>query len=138
MGFFSTLFGGRTRRHEVAANLPGPGEYNLKAVGTSKYQSALDEICGGKTDEGQERKVRAVLFHEDDNPHDKNAVRVDIEGRTVGHLSRSDARNYRKQLSALGHPSITAACSAMIVGGWDRGHGDAGDYGVRLDLPTKT
>ena len=128
--------GGRIQSLEVAANLPGPGEYNLKVVGTSKYQPALDAICGGKTDEGQELKVRAVLIHEDENPYDKNAIRVDIEGRTIGYLSRGDARSYRKQLSELGHPGITAACSAMIVGGWDDGEGDAGDYGVRLDLPT--
>jgi hypothetical protein len=136
MGFFTNLFG-RNRRNEAAANLPGTGAYNLKVVGTSNYQSALEKICGGKTDEAQELEVRAILIHEEDNPHDKKAIRVDIDGRTVGYLSRNDAREYRKQLSDLGQPGITAACSAMIVGGWDDGDEDVGSYGVRLDLPTK-
>ena len=134
MGLFSWLFG-RNAEPSAVANLPGPGDYALDVVGESNYQSALASICGGRTEDGHNEIVQATLIHEDSNPHDSMAVRVDISGRTVGYLSRENARQYRKQLARAGHPGITATCSAMIVGGWDRGGGDTGHFGVKLDLP---
>jgi hypothetical protein len=76
------------------------------------------------------------LVLDDDNPYDSLAVRVEIRGCIVGHLSRENAREYRRQLKKAGHPALTASCKALIVGGWDRGGGDRGHFGVRLDLPT--
>ncbi len=119
----------------VSGNLPGPGTYEFDIVGESKYQEALESICGGRTEDGAELQTDAVLFLEDTNPHDNMAVRVDIEGQTVGYLSRKDARSYRKQLQQLGHASITCSCNAMIVGGWERSRSDRGHFGVKLDLP---
>lgn len=143
MGLFSWLLGERSqnknqdqKQNKTLANLPGPGTYSADIVGESKHQSTLEAICGGRTDEGHEKVVVATLVHEDDNPYDKKAIRVDIGGRTVGYLSRENARQYRKRLKEAGHPGITATCSAMIVGGWDRGDGDTGHFGVKLDLPT--
>lgn len=81
--------------------------------------------------------VEAVLVHENDNPYDNKAIRIDIQGMTVGYLSRKDARQYRKKLKEAGHPGITAKCFALIVGGWDRGPENRGHFGVRLDLPTE-
>lgn len=135
MGLFSRLFGGRSE-HKPMANLPGPGTYSIDIVGESKYQSALEVICGGRTEESQKKIVEAMLVHEDDNPYDNKAIRVDIQGRTVGYLSRQDARQYRKKLTEAGYPGINATCSAMIVGGWERPGGDKGHFGVKLDLPT--
>lgn len=54
---------------------------------------------------------------------------------TVGYLSRKNAREYRKRLKKAGYQGITATCFAIIVGGWDRGGGDRGHFGVKLDLP---
>jgi hypothetical protein len=118
------------------ANLQGTGTYEYEIVGESHYQDALTRICGGKTYDGHEKIVRARLIHENDNPHDTNAVRVEINDQKVGYLSRDDAKNYRKQLSDAGHQGIDAVCSAMIVGGWEREDGDVGEFGVRLDIPT--
>lgn len=119
----------------VSGNLPGPGTYEFDIVGESKYQKTLESICGGRTEDGAELQTEAVLFLEDTNPHDNMAVRVDIEGQTVGYLSRKDARSYRKQLQHLGHANITCSCNAMIVGGWERSRSDRGHFGVKLDLP---
>ncbi len=119
----------------VSGNLPGPGTYEFDIVGESKYQEALESICGGRTEDGAELQTDAVLFLEDTNPHDNMAVRVDIEGQTVGYLSRKDARSYRNQLQQLGHANITCSCNAMIVGGWERSRSDRGHFGVKLDLP---
>ncbi|MFC2081089.1 hypothetical protein ACFLR8_02645 [Bacteroidota bacterium] len=114
----------------------GPGTYEYEVVGESHYQKELNRICGGRTYEGHEKTVQARLIHDDNNPHDAQAVRIEIEGLTVGHLNRDDARNYRKQLADSGNPGIDAVCSAIIVGGWDRGDGDTGYFGVKLDIPT--
>ena len=120
---------------ELSGSLPGPGTYAFDIVGESNYQKTLEEICGGKTENGVKHLTEATLVLEDSNKFDNMAVRVDIHGQTVGYLSKKDARSYRKQLMALGHPDITCVCKATIVGGWDRAGGDTGHFGVKLDLP---
>ena len=120
---------------EAAAHIQGPGSYEFDVVGESYYQDALERICGGRTKSGVEKKVVAMLVLEDSNPHDKLAVRVDVDGKPVGYLSRDEARQYRKRLQEQGFPELIATCNALIVGGWDRGGGDRGHFGVRLDLP---
>lgn len=114
----------------------GPGTYSVDVVGESHYQEALEDICGGRNDEGQRFETEAFLVHEDDNPYDDKAVRIAIEGETVGYLDRKTARDYRKDLAKIGYAGAPATCSARIVGGWDRGDGDRGHFGVKLDLPT--
>lgn len=118
-------------------DLPGPGVYGVDIVGESNYQSALEKICGGREEESARKKVKALLVLEDENPHDSKAVRVDIDGETVGYLSRKEARQYRARLKEAGYPSLLGRCDAIIVGGWDRGRGDRGHFGVKLDLPTE-
>ena len=112
--------------------IPGEGEYALQIVGESHYQEALAAICGGKTEDGHEKEVEARLVFENDNRYDDHAVRVDIDGKAVGYLKREHARQVRKQIKR-DDPPIT--CKAVIVGGWDRGHGDTGHFGVKLDIP---
>lgn len=128
LSWFLSLFLGKL------ADIKGSGNFELKVVGVSHYQSILDEICGGKNYEGHRLEIAAYLIHENDNPYDKNAIRVEIDGRTVGHLSRADAFKFREAIVKLGHPGIDAKCNAIIVGGWDAGGGDKGHYGVRLDF----
>jgi len=131
------LFGSGRSGIVAQANLPGPGRFAVEVVGTSHHQESLEAICGGRSKDGVRFKTTAVLVLEDENPHDKKAVRVEIDGYAVGHLSRENAREYRKQLKKAGHPKITASCAALIVGGWDRGGGDRGHFGARLDLPAE-
>lgn len=121
----------------VQANLPGPGEYAYSIAGASNYQDALQKICGDKHHESTEHYTEAILHFENDNKYDPMAVRVAIEGRTVGYLRRSDARNYRRQVLAMGHGELTCRCKAKIVGGWYISEEDQGSFGVRLDLPTE-
>ena len=117
--------------------LRGTGKYEFDIVGESKYQSALESICGGRTEESAQKHVDAYLYLEDANPHDHKAVRVDVNGMTVGYLSRENARSYREQLAQFGHSNLTGVCNAMIVGGWRRSNSDEGYFGVKLDLPVK-
>ena len=117
-------------------DLSGPGAYGVEIVGESNYQSALERICGGRDEESARKQVKALLVLENENPHDSNAVRVDIDGETVGYLSRREAKQYRVRLKEAGYPELRGRCDAIIVGGWDRGRGDRGHFGVKLDLPT--
>ena len=134
MGLVSRLFGSKKQAQQVAI-LGGNGSYELQVVGESHYQKALEKITGGKTKDGHEMEVEAMLIHDDKNPYDNQAVAVKINGELVGYLSRDLARQFRKQMAASGYQNKPALCKALIVGGWNRGGGDEGHFGVRLDLP---
>lgn len=135
------MFGGSSVEHESGeeqqfhVNLRGPGTFSLEVVGESHYQEALEEICGGHTEDGENKIVDAILIHHDNNPHDNMAIAVTIKGHPIGHLSRENARLYRQRLREAGFAGYPAVCRAKITGGWDRGDGDKGHFGVRLDLP---
>ena len=92
MRFFSRLFGfGQSPPGSppqgMRAHLRGSGAFALPIVGESYYQEALGAICGPRSDESEDRRVEARLVLEHDNPHDSMAVRVEIQGQPVGHLS---------------------------------------------------
>lgn len=106
--------------------------FYVNVVGESHYQENLALICGKRTEDGVHVITEALLVPEADNPYDPNAVRVEIKGLQVGHLAREAAVAYR-QLGLDGKRSYPA----LITGGWDRGDGDEGGYGVKLDLPRK-
>lgn len=147
MGLFQRLFGGSEARATPTPKLERPasagadpirlqglGVFSLEAVGESKYQESLEAICGGRSEDGADCFIDAVLIHEDENPYDSQAVRIDVAGSTVGYLSRKHAREYRLQMARTGHAGVAATCAARIRGGWDRGDGDTGPFGIRLDI----
>ncbi|PVM90680.1 hypothetical protein [Caulobacter endophyticus] len=105
----------------------------MEVVGESFYQDQLEALAGGRTPYSQAIDCTAVLIPYSTNPHDANAVRVEIHGLVVGHLSRSAAMAYRDQIAALGRPQGVAEAAARIVGGWDDGE-DEGDFGVELKI----
>ncbi len=115
--------------------LPGSGQYRIDVAGESFYRESFLALAGPRTIEGVRIDARAVLALQDNNPYDKHAVRVTIQGYPVGHLSRDDARALRRMVR-YGPLSVHEVfeCMARIVGGWDRGDGDTADFGVRLDL----
>src|SRR3546814_14726118 len=94
-------------------------------------QDKFQDEDSGRTDESAEKHVEAILYLEDQNPYDNQAVRVDVEGNTVGYLARDDARSYRKQIASAGHANLVGTCDALIVGGWDRSKTDRGHFGDR-------
>ncbi len=112
-------------------SIEGDGGYDLDVVGESYYQDALVRIAGPHTEDGRRVKVSAVLYLEPDNPHDRNAIRVEINGETVGHVSRELAPDLRKELISQGARSgHRVGVDAIIVGGRI---GES--YGVWLDVP---
>jgi len=112
-------------------NLPRSGSYNFDIVGEASYQDTLDQLAGGKTDAGVHVQKFATLIMEKNNPFDRNAVRVDIEGHTVGYLSRTHAKRFRKTINRS-----HCVAPALITGGWKRA-GSKGNYGVKLNFKFK-
>jgi hypothetical protein len=115
--------------------IPGPLTFRVDVAGESFYEASFIELCGPRTLEGFRISATARLQLQDDNPHDRAAVAVTIGGHPVGHLSRECARAFRRSVR-YGPLSTFEVfeCAALIVGGWDRGPSDAGNFGVKLDL----
>jgi hypothetical protein len=114
--------------------VPMPGGYRVDVAGESYYQDALEQVCGGRSSEGSYLACVASLVPEPDNPYDANAVAVYIDGLKVGHLPREVAVSFVPISTRLHTLGRSASCAALVVGGWDRGSGDVGHFGVQLDL----
>src|SRR5205823_14756801 len=80
----------------------GNREFALRVVGESFYEHNLRQLCGSAQDHMRQFAATAILTLEDENPYDHNAVRVDIEGLTVGHLNRHDAITFRSRYHGRG------------------------------------
>lgn len=117
--------------------------YPLEVVGEFYYQPNLKAVIG-KIPRSKKRyrneNFLAALTLEDDNPADSHAVRVEINGLPVGHLSRADAVAYRAALARLGFPreqlaaraAEQGACLAAVSG--KRDENGVMIYNVWLDL----
>jgi hypothetical protein len=102
-------------------------------VGESHYQKSIKILAGPHDEHVYNKEYRAFLIPENDNPYDKKAVRVDIEGMTVGYLSREDAPDFRESLREKKLTGKITACKAIVIGG--RGpNGEIWSYGIRLSL----
>lgn len=124
MGLFARLFG---RRKAVVALKPGRG-WVIEVVGESQYQDAIATSYKRHGGEEHDLKVTAAIVPEDGNPYDRKAVRVEIDGRTVGYLSRQMAPDYRARMGTQ-----SGTCSAKIVGGFERDDGTRAFFGVKLN-----
>lgn len=120
---------------DPAIRLQGGGKYEFAVLGVSRYQTALEKIYG-KDHRDDGKQVEAVLVLEDSNPHDQKAVRVDIQGLTVGYLPGDLAREYRRRLEEGSYLKVRGVCKARIFSRMYRSIGGA-EFTVRLDLPPK-
>lgn len=112
----------------------GPGYFDFEIVGESNYQPALAALAGTHGERSPDKECQAALIPEDDNRYDDKAVRVDINGLTVGYLSRDDARSFRRRLGAKRLTGQITHCAAVIVGGYRMKNGERASYGVKLDI----
>lgn len=115
--------------------IKGRDQFQVNVAGESFYPDAFAALVGARSRDGIAFPARAQLMLDDDNVHDKNAVKVAIEGHQVGHLPRNAARAFRRTVR-YGDLALHEVfeCAALINGGWDRGGGDVGNFGVKLDL----
>ena len=102
----------------------------MEVVGESHYLDALTAITGRRGREHIRQPALAALVREPDNPYDADAVAIWIDGRKVGHLSRSDAQAYQEPLLVLARQNRVLARDALICG-----HEDTPNLGVWLELP---
>lgn len=117
---------------QAAHEWPDDGD-EFDIVGESHYQKAIKILAGPNDEHVYDKEYRAFLVPENDNPHDNKAVRVDIEGMTVGYLSREDAPDFRESLREKKLAGKVTACKAIVIGG--RGpNGEKWSYGIRLSL----
>jgi hypothetical protein len=110
----------------------------VQVVGESHYEQSFLAICGPPTFDGYRMDCLAELRPQPNNPYDPAAVAVFINGLQVGHLSREDARRYGPVVHEALRTHGQATCYAAILGGWDRGGGGRGGYGVRLRFSDRT
>jgi len=115
--------------------IEGPGTFAVEVVGVSRRQDVIAAIVEEHGRSGRTATVDARLILENSNPHDANAVRVELDGALVGYLSRENAARYRADLAAAGTPDTIVQCKARIVGGFETSTGERASFGVRLDLP---
>ena len=155
-GLFGRLFS-RSHRSAGAAHLPVTFEgqgcwwddpraiplgaargFNIQAVGESQFQAEIGAIVGGPCEEGHNCQVPAELVLAP-TERDPDGVGIRIKDLPVGYLPFEAARQVRPLLLAFGDRRKAVTCKAKIVGGWDRGQGDRGYFGIRLSvsLPPK-
>lgn len=113
-----------------------PRRVHFEVVGESHYQDTLANAVGGRGEEPVDHPCVVFLIPEPTNPYDKKAVRVVLGGQTVGYLSRSAASADGPVAGLLAGTGNHVRCKARIVGGWNRGMGDIGSFGILVDLPT--
>lgn len=130
MGFLSRLFSRPPAVSGVPPKFYG-GDETLEVVGESFHQETLWALAGGRTAERVRCEIRAVLEPEPNNPADRNAVVVLVEGKCVGHLSRQDAAEYLPGIQRL-TSDAPVGLTGVIVGGGRRNDG-IGFLGVFLD-----
>ncbi|MGH6799684.1 MAG: hypothetical protein ACREDI_15035, partial [Roseiarcus sp.] len=111
----------------------GDALFTYHVIGTSHYQEQLERIAGGRREVAVYFRVNAVLSSESDNPHDANAMQIQINGEKVGYVKRQDNVSLREKLNAAGVTG-DVQCRAEIAGGWNQGAGNIGEFGLRLDL----
>ena len=130
--FKSTITANSVNTSHGNEGSPAPsGMFDVIVVGVSYYQETLSKICGNKRADDTSLFKEATIVPYDDNPHDAHAVRVEIGGETVGHLSRKNAIIWRSKMISDNY-SKEIKCPAKII--WDRGYDKEGSYAVSLDL----
>jgi hypothetical protein len=113
----------------MEACIQGLGEYLVEVRGESEVQALLEDICGGRSTYSAKYRIQPNLAISGGKVH------VQVDGVTIGLMDDDYASGYVKHLATTPYLNVTVWCEAMIVGGWDRGSGDRGQFGVKLDLP---
>jgi hypothetical protein len=116
--------------------LVGSFSYARQVMSSTQDQAVLEVLFGPHAPHGVRRQATAWLIPEEENPHDKNAVRVEIRGKKVGYLHSRDAGLFRRQRAAREMPNAIGQCQAVVTGGWVSRDGRKGPFEVWLDLPS--
>lgn len=121
------------KSNEPSYRWPDINGFEFEIVGESFYSSHLAALLS-HVEPGDSHPCTAVLVPESNNPHDPMAVSVWIDGGVVGHLSRDDARSFRRRLSSKKLSGMTTSCAALAHRGFMRKDGSAASDSVSLDM----
>ena len=126
-------------------DLLAPAGDIVEVVSTATYQEALAAVAGGDPDELQDIEKWAHLIPEPENPWDRNAVAVYVDGRKVGYLPREHTAAYASLLGQIWTNYRGRAVCRAVIGG-DRYQAtsqlgvvtevDEAQFGVKLALAT--
>ena len=106
------------------------GDTEIDVVGESDHQDELLELSGGRRSyAGVELDAAAELIPDEEEHH---LIEVWIADRPVGRLRFEDGARLRHVVDEAIERFGSATCRAQIRGGWDRGDGDVGMFGVVL------
>lgn len=115
---------------------PERGQFAVTVKG-ELYQEAIRQLIqenAVNADSDPNAQIfQAHLMPDNDNSCDSGAVRVDINSRTVGYLSREDARNFHRRLDEKQLSNRITICNAIITGG-NEVDGKTFNYDVKLDI----
>lgn len=92
------------------------GSDQIEVVGESFYRPALQELVAIPPGPQGGHVYKAALVCDPSNPYDRNAVKVMIDGRHVGHLPRELAALVAEQVGSLAIANGEVNCSAEIRG----------------------
>jgi len=138
MRFISRLFGRQSpeSKNRQSITTEESGQYPVQIVGEAYYQENLTKIYGAAKDRGIEVIKEATLIHDNNNKYDHEAIRVEIEGMLIGHLSKSSAHSFREYMRNNGKAGINVTCKAKVTGGYRSVNLFDSEYiGVALDIP---
>jgi hypothetical protein len=117
-----------------------PTGINTQVVGESNYQKNIKEVTlydimvDNDDMDYKDENLTATLILEDENQFDPgNAVRVDIDNKTVGYLDKKDASQFRKALAAQNINSKNFTCNAAAYGKRDA-PGKIMKFGIWLNI----
>lgn len=108
------------------------------SVATESFQSAIRQLAQENIDRDGDSVLntcilKAQLIPDNDNPYDSNAVRIDINNRSVGYLNHNQALGFRRRLEDLGFSNQVTSCNAIIVKN-ETVNDNKHVYDVKLDI----
>jgi hypothetical protein len=86
---------------------------DLTIVGESFHQNYIRQV--NRRARGGEFEI--VLRAEPNNPHDRNAVAVLVDGKPVGHLAKETAAKWQPEILAAEASGFVVAGTAQVFGG---------------------
>ena len=112
----------------------GQGSMVFDIVGESFHASAIASLVGGfpRRDSEVEAVHVAQIVPEPNNPHEKNALSIRINGMVVGYISRDEVAAYRKAILRIVESGYDPTLLARV---WARGESRTALFGsVRIAL----
>ena len=107
--------------------------FSLGIVGESHYRKTLSNAKRSVKDYNGVAYINVILTLEPDNQYDPNAIVVTTEQlKTIGYLSRDDAKLYREAFELWASTGRSIRCQAKLVGE----EGRKKDIGAWLDIDT--